>query len=113
MNRLKGDLSNDTIVNPPLISFVNTFKEEFRLYFLYQIPERLIQLLFGKALQKSSCIFILCGFFSRVYTVSELDVTGERTLMSSMKEKRKKACFENPLKGVPLLLPTNNNYFCK
>jgi hypothetical protein len=28
-NSLKGDLSNDTTVNPPLFSLVNTFKYSF------------------------------------------------------------------------------------
>jgi hypothetical protein len=28
-NSLTGDLSNDTTVNPPLFSLVNTFKRQF------------------------------------------------------------------------------------
>jgi hypothetical protein len=31
-NSLSGDLSNDTTVNPPLFSLVNTFKQVFLLY---------------------------------------------------------------------------------
>ncbi len=31
-NSLKGDLSNDITLNPPLFSLVNTFKHSFLLY---------------------------------------------------------------------------------